>query len=226
MGYGGKYVERARARALRAQSWTLNEIASELGVAKSTVSVWVRDVDFVPRPRNRGHPAGPSHPMRLKKEAEIERCREEADALIAELSDRDLTMFALALYAGEGSKRDGSLVFANSDPILMRIFAIWLRRQFAIDESRLRMKLYLHADLDLDASIGFWHEVTGIPRSQFNKPYRAVVDATMRHNRHVHGCASLVCHSTLVHRRVMAMIAAVTSRFPVRGSSAGRAVDC
>ena len=46
-------------------------------------------------------------------------------------------MFALALYAGEGSKRDGTVVFANSDPVLMRTFVKWLRSQFAIDESRL-----------------------------------------------------------------------------------------
>ena len=63
MGYGGKYVERVRARELRAQSWTLVEIANELGVSKASVSVWVRDVDFTPRPRNRGHPAGPKHPI-------------------------------------------------------------------------------------------------------------------------------------------------------------------
>jgi hypothetical protein len=213
MGYGGKYVEQMRARELRAQSWTLNKIAAELGVSKSSVSVWVREVDFVPKPRNRGHPAGPHHPMRVKKEAEIARCREEADAIIGELSDRDLTMFALALYAGEGTKRDGSLVFANSDPVLMRVFVTWLRRQFSVDESRLRIKLYLHADLDLAVAIDFWHEITGVPASQFNRPYRAVIDATMRHNRHLHGCASLVCHSTLVHRRVMALIAAVTSGF-------------
>ena len=81
MGYGGKYVERARARELRAQAWTLQEIANELGVAKGSVSVWVRDVDFVPKPRNRGHPAGPPHPMRVKKEAEIDALREEADEL-------------------------------------------------------------------------------------------------------------------------------------------------
>ena len=37
MGYGGKFVERERARELRAQSWTLQEIADELGVAKGSV---------------------------------------------------------------------------------------------------------------------------------------------------------------------------------------------
>jgi IS30 family transposase len=46
MGYRGKVVERERARDLRAQAWTINEIVAELGVSKSSVSVWVRDVEF------------------------------------------------------------------------------------------------------------------------------------------------------------------------------------
>jgi hypothetical protein len=211
MGYGGKYVARARARELRAEAWTLQEIANELGVAKASVSLWVRDVDFVPRPRNRGHPAGPFHPMRLKKEAEIERCRLDAIHFIGTVSERDRLMYALALYAGEGGKRDDKILFANNDPDLIRVFLGWLRRHFEIDESRLRMRLYLHADLDLEAALRFWSDATQIPLSQFQKPYRAVADNSIRSNRHVNGCAGVVYSSKLVHRRVMAMIAAVTS---------------
>lgn len=62
--------------------------------------------------------------MRVRKEAEIAQCRHHADSFIGAVSERDLTMFALALYAGEGSKTGGSLVFANSDPVLMRI--LWI----------------------------------------------------------------------------------------------------
>jgi transcriptional regulator with XRE-family HTH domain len=51
MGYRGKLQEQERARELRAQAWTLREIADELGVAKSSVSVWVRDVEFDPASR-------------------------------------------------------------------------------------------------------------------------------------------------------------------------------
>ena len=123
MGYGGKVAERRRARELRAQAWTLDEIARELGVAKSSVSVWVRDVDFVPRPRNRGHRSHRPHPMHLAQLAEIERCRVEAVELIGAVSERDLLMFGLALYAGEVSKRDGELRFANSNPSFMKVYA-------------------------------------------------------------------------------------------------------
>lgn len=148
MVYRGKVEERERAKELRARSWTLQEIAAELGVSKGTVSTWVRDVEFEPRPRNRGHPAGPKHPMRLKQEAELERCRIEAEQWQTELTERGLEMFVLGLYAGEGSKTDGEVAMANTNPAYLRMFVRWLRRRFDIDEKRLRAILYLHD--------GFW----------------------------------------------------------------------
>jgi hypothetical protein len=36
MGYGGKHVERAKARELRAHAWTLIEIANGSGVSKAS----------------------------------------------------------------------------------------------------------------------------------------------------------------------------------------------
>ena len=149
--------------------------------------------------------------MRVRKESEIEAARTEADAWVGELSDRDLAMFALALYAGEGSKTEGGIGFANSDPDLIRLFLRWLRSSFDIDESRLRARLYLHADLDIDRATDFWVKQTGIPADQFHQPYRAVVDETMRHRRHVHGCLTVRYHSRSLQRRVMAKIMAVAS---------------
>ena len=107
-------------RKLRAAAWTLREIADELRVSKGSVSVWVRDVEFVPKPRNRGHDSQRPHPLHVRKLEEIERCRVEAEALIGTLSERDLTMFCLALYAGEGSKTEGAVKFANTSPTLSR----------------------------------------------------------------------------------------------------------
>ena len=217
MGYGGKWVERDRARDLRAQSWTLMEIAAELGVAKSSVSLWCRDVEFVPKPRNRGHSSHKPHPLTIKKHAELERCRADAAALVGALSDRDLTMFCLGLYAGEGGKTRGSISFANTNAIYLGVVATWLRREFAIDESRLRAKIYLHDGLDLEQATAFWSRVIDVPADQFTKPYRAPADATRRHAKHVNGCATLMYSCTPTHRRVMAMIEAVTSSFAIPG---------
>jgi hypothetical protein len=35
---------------------------------------------------------------------------------------------------------------------MVRFFCAWLRRHFAIDERRLRIRVYLHQGLDLDAA--------------------------------------------------------------------------
>jgi hypothetical protein len=217
MGYRGKLEERARARELRAQSWTLQEIADELGVAKGSVSTWVRDVDFEPRPRNRGHPAGPKHPMRVKKEQQIERCREEAEAWVGELSPRDLAMFCLGLYAGEGSKTDGAVSMANTNPRYLRALLAWLRREFDLENARWRARLYLHEGLDLEAAMDHWTALLGIDADRFHKPYRAVADSSIRSRKHANGCVTVAYSDTLLHRRVMARIEAIASRFDLPG---------
>ena len=186
-------------------------------MSKSSVSLWVRDVEFTPRPRNRGHRSMKPHPLHLAKLAEIERCQLEGAARIGQLSEREFLVLGLALYAGEGGKTSGEVRFANSDPRMIVVFLAWLRHFFEVNEARLRVRLYLHADLDLDAAIEFWSELTGIPRAQFGKPYRAVADATIRRNRHIYGCPGVSYGCTRTHRRVMGMIAAVLSPIALPG---------
>jgi hypothetical protein len=40
----------------------------------------------------------------------------------ADLTQRDLEMFVLGLYAGEGSKTDGEVSMANTNPAFVRVF--------------------------------------------------------------------------------------------------------
>jgi len=141
MGYRGRPEDRERARDLRAASWTLGAIADELGVATSTVSLWVRDVTFEPRPRNRGAPAQRVHPQRVARLREIDELRDEGVARIGELSRKEHLVAGAALYAAEGAKTDGVVKFANSDPRMILFFVTWLRTFFIVDESRLRLPL-------------------------------------------------------------------------------------
>jgi hypothetical protein len=94
---------------------------------------------------------------------------------------------------------------------MILLFVTWLRHFFDVDESRLRVKLYLHEGLDLENAIRFWSDLTGIPPSQFTKPYRAVADPTIRRTKHLMGCPGIAYRSASVHRRVMGLIEAVLS---------------
>jgi transcriptional regulator with XRE-family HTH domain len=206
MGYRGKLREQQEARVLRAQGRTLLEIADELGVAKSSVSLWVRDVAFEPRPRQRARRRAPNALQRRKTE-EIERLMREGRERIGDISAASFLAAGAALYAGDGAKRDGEVRFANSNAELVAFFCRWLREFFEIDERRLRVRLYLHEGLDIDAAMQHWSRVTAVPAAQFNKPYRATADPTIRATKHVYGCAHVIYSCSATHRAVMGLIA-------------------
>jgi transcriptional regulator with XRE-family HTH domain len=216
MGYGGKVREQQRARELRAQAWTLQDIATELEVSKSSVSLWVRDVAFTPNPRRRTRAPRPSS-LHLRKLAEIARCNDEGVALIGTLTERELLVLGAALYLGEGFKRDGGVGMANTDAGVLIAFVAWLRRFFDIDETRLRVRLYLHEGLDLEHAEAQWSALLGIPRSQFRRPYRASADPTRRHSKHVLGCPAVTYSCSYTHRRVMGLVRAVSSSAALPG---------
>ena len=165
--------------------------------------------------------------LQRAKATEIERLKEEGRARIAGLSERELLVAGVALYAGEGSKRDGDVRFANSDPRMIAFFCAWLRRFFDVDERRLRVRIYLHQGLDLDEAERFWSALTGVPRTQFGKAYRAVPDAGIRPQQ---------APPRLPQRRLCERVRVPSDQGPhrgtaslaysFRGSSIGGAGDC
>jgi hypothetical protein len=209
MGYRGKLSEREQARRLRATGLPMAEIAARLGVSKSSVSLWARDVAFDPRPPvTRGRRREPNA-LQRRKQTEIDRLLAEGRDRVGRLTEREFLLAGVALYAGEGSKRDGAVCFANSNPRMVAFFCAWLRRFYQIDESRLRVRLYLHQGLDLAATTAYWSKVTGIPESQFGTPYRAVADPSIRLTKHVHGCVSIGYSCSATHRSIMGLVGAL-----------------
>ncbi len=203
VGYGGKLVERERARVLRRGGWTYPAIARELGVAVSTVSRWCRDVE-PPAGRRRA-----PHPWQADVGADERRASQDARALIGDLTDRDLLLYGIGLYHGEGAKSQG-VRMANTSPVVLLAFVAWLRRFFDIDEQRLRARLHLHAGHDLDAATHFWSDLLDIPPAAFQAPHRPD-PRPGQVGKHPAGCASVIYSSASLHRRVMALIEAVSS---------------
>ena len=209
MGYRGKVAEQEKARLLRADNRTLAEIAQLLGVSKSSVSLWVRDIPV--EVRRRKPVARRSHAQREAKLAEIAECDQRGVDRVGVLSEDAFLAAGVALYAGEGSKADGKVVFANTDAHMVRLFCAWLRHFFVVDESRLRARVYLHQGLDLGATEQYWSSVTGIPTDQFRASYRAMPDPSIRHTKHEHGCVYMYYCCSRTHREIMGLIRALLS---------------
>src|SRR5258708_7858952 len=101
MGYQGKVEAQSTARDLRSLGWTLTEIATELGVSKSSASLWCRDVAIdeaalAARRHDRrltgnegARRRGPNKLQRAKQ-AEIDGLLAEGRERIGRLSERDL----------------------------------------------------------------------------------------------------------------------------------------
>jgi hypothetical protein len=211
MGYRGKLHEQDHARRLRAKGWTMPDIAAELGVSRGSVSLWTRDMAFQPRLWKR--PPGRRGPNALqrRKVDEINGLLAAGRERIAELSEQEFLVAGAALYAGEGSKTEGEVRFTNADPRMVAFFCAWLRHFFCIDEARLRLVLYLHQGLDIDAAAAYWSWVTAIPAVQHRRPYRPVADPSIRRAKHQFGCAAVGYSCSRTHRAVMGLVQALLS---------------
>ncbi|WP_256640570.1 helix-turn-helix domain-containing protein [Streptomyces murinus] len=168
---------RERARELRLQGWTYNEIQAELGCSKSSISLWVRDL---PHPEPKCTPEEQRARMnaglaRLRASQDQERAatKEKAAAAIGHLSDRELFLLGVALYWAEGTKdkphtRRESVEFVNSDPGMISVFLAWLDL-LEVSRDRLHCRVMIHESADVGAAECYWADLVGIDRALFGK---------------------------------------------------------
>ncbi|MET7788824.1 hypothetical protein ABZS93_19775 [Streptomyces sp900116325] len=168
---------RDRARELRQQGMTYDQIQAELGCPKSSISLWVRDL---PRPEPRYSPterlalmnAGLAG-LRASREKEREETKRLAREAVGDLSDRELFLAGVTLYWAEGSKdkaysRRESLQFINSDPNVIKLYLRWLDL-LGVTHERRHMRVSIHESADVPGAERFWAQLAGIPASERRK---------------------------------------------------------
>lgn len=92
---------------------------------------------------------------------------------ISTLKLNELKVAGAMLYWAEGYNSEKSKIvdFANSKPEMVLIFLSYLRNIYRIDEKRIKILLYCHANQNQSELIDFWSQATGVPTAQFSKPY-------------------------------------------------------
>ncbi|RCG17845.1 hypothetical protein DTL70_26655 [Streptomyces diacarni] len=168
---------RARARELRRQGWTYDRIELELGVSRSSVSLWVRDLPRPPRRTSEEASAiarrGWERTLQLREE-ERQRTKAAAAAEIGTLTDRELFLIGVGLYWAEGSKskvyrRTEQVTFCNSDPAMIRLYLAWLDLLGVAGEHRC-FHVMIHESADVAAAERFWADLAGRCTDDFFKP--------------------------------------------------------
>jgi transcriptional regulator with XRE-family HTH domain len=203
---------RATARELRLAGKTYDEIVADLGVSKSSVSLWVRDLPKPARPPESLHRMREARwaPYREARDRRIERTRAEAAGRIDGLSDRDLLIAGVTLYWAEGTKskpyaRRETVELINSDPAVVQLFLRWLAL-VDVTPDRLRCRISIHESADLPAAERFWADLVGIPPEALRKPViKKHNPKTVRRNlgEGYRGCLAIrVLQSAELYRRI------------------------
>ncbi|MFF4574785.1 hypothetical protein [Streptomyces sp. NPDC001410] len=168
---------RERARELRLQGWTYDQIQAELGCSKSSISLWVRDL---PKPERRRSPEeaaaiarkGWEEKLRIRDE-ERRQTKEKARQAIGDLSARELFLVGVGLYWAEGGKdkpydRRENIAFVNSDPGMIEVFLAWLDL-LGVERERVRYTVMIHETADVPGAEKYWAGLVGADRSAFNR---------------------------------------------------------
>ncbi|WP_369778601.1 hypothetical protein [Streptomyces sp. R33] len=205
---------RDRARELRLQGMTYDQIQVELGCSKSSISLWVRDL---PTPERRRAPEEASAIARRGWERTLEvreqdrrETKRAAAAEIGAMSERELFLVGVGLYWSEGSKdkaydRRERAIFVNSDPGMVTVYLAWLRL-LGVEEEHLRYAVTIHETADVGGAERFWVELTRAAPGQFLKTtLKRHSPKTTRKNtgESYYGCLAVrVLQSAGLYRRI------------------------
>lgn len=173
-----KNIEREAARQLRLeQGMSVKEIAKTLGVSKSSVSLWVRDIELTPAQiqalQDRMKSYGAQHKgsqANITKHRAIRQQYQEEGREKAHEHDL-LHLQGCMLYWGEGGKGRIAVKFANSDPDMMQVFIKFVRESLQVPEAKIKIRIYcyLNNGLSLEEIHDFWLKTLKISVSQLGK---------------------------------------------------------
>jgi hypothetical protein len=164
-----KTAERDMARKLRAAGLSVREIEQQLGVARSSVSAWVRDVELTPAQRERLLTRTPPRGVRT----DFRRNRQlyqEAGRAVAQRGE-PLHAIGCMLFWAEGSKTLNTAQITNSDPALLRLAVRFLRAYFDVPDEKFRVLCNLFVDhVDEQHRVEqFWLDTLALPASCLTK---------------------------------------------------------
>ncbi len=174
-----KLKQRKLAVGLRKDGFSLKEISDKLKIAKSSASVWVRNIEMSTKAKERINQlkkVGINKAKKINHENAVVRNKKCIDWSIKIFSKKELSIFEYQmicslLYWGEGAKFSNRIEFTNSDPKMVKVFLESLCVGFGVDRSKLRVNLHLHNYHNEFKQKKMWCDLLKISENQFNKTF-------------------------------------------------------
>ena len=172
-----KNETRYEARRLRQQGMSVKEIAITLGVSRSSISLWVRDIELTEqqkrtlkdRQRLWGAQNSGAHVNRDKARQVRVLAQEAGRTRAKEYSP--LHLAGCMLYWAEGAKTRNSVNFVNSDPNMSTLFIRFLREELKVQNSEFALYIHSHStDADeIQRQRQYWLDLLQLPASCIRK---------------------------------------------------------
>ncbi len=171
-----------KAISLRKSGKSYNDIRKLLGIrSKGTLSHWFKNlalskksVKLLEKNNKLAYERGLFTANRNRNiRIENENLKAHADGFsqISNISKYELLLIGAALYWGEGTKseksRSPSLVFSNSDPLMVSVFMRFVREILMIPEEKIRAGIHIYASISKDKARKFWSLTTKLPEDRF-----------------------------------------------------------
>ena len=159
----------------RKEEFSYNMISQKIGVNKSTLSNWLNKIPFSPNKEvikriglAKLKSASFKHGQKMKEIADM---KSLAKKELGDIKKRDLWLFGIGLYFGEGSKSNEQIRFSNSDPEMIKIAVMWFKKFCNLKNENLNPSIHVYPDNDIEKTINYWSKTTGIPKKQFGKTF-------------------------------------------------------
>ena len=218
--------KKERAILLRKQGKTYSEILAEISVAKSTLSLWLREVGLSKKQKQRITAKKRASALRGALSRKVDRINrvkiihETAKIEVGKISERELWLIGIALYWAEGTKsKDYSpstgVVFTNSDYQMIQVFVRWLQHCCCINFDQLSYEIYIHESCRhrIQEVIRFWSGKLGVSEDCLQTiRYKKNKIKTLRKNTGdlYNGCLRVkVSRSSTLNRRIMGWISGI-----------------
>ena len=217
-----KYKERMLALNLRKGGLSYREILRKIKVSKSTLSVWLREVELTEeqkirlldkKDRARYEVAKRKVADRKKRTKEI---ITKAKKEVHILRQDSLFFVGLSLYWAEGAKNPVEAVkFANSDEKMILLIMKWFRKVCKVPEKKFKIHIHMHSLHVRKDIIEYWSAITQVPSNQFYRPYIKPTSLGQRKNILYNGTCSIIIHDKNLFIKIMGWKLGLQSYFHV-----------
>lgn len=204
------------AVTLRKNGLSIKQIEKELGIPRSTLSGWFRDIimddTHIARLQKNKEEAWARARVnsvvwhKAQKAARIAEAEAQAQSVLDRLNiNNDLLDLAFSmLYLGEGSKKGGTSI-ASSDPMILRFTLITLERVYNLNRTTIRCELHLRMDQNEDEIKQYWSEQLNIPFTQFKYVAFDKRSEGRTTYEHYKGVCLLQCGNIAIQRKLISM---------------------